>query len=181
MKIYVVTSNENKRNEILQILRIFSSEKFEFKECNCEIKEIQSKDIEEIVKNKSIRAFKKIGHPLIVEQTGLYIDDFGRLPGGLAQIFWDSLKKNGFCKYFTGKTVTAISMIAYCDGKEVHLFKGEIKGIISDKASKENAFAWDCVFQPDGFEKTLAELGEDKHKISMRKEALVKLLEFLEE
>ena len=42
-------------------------------------------------------------------------------------------------------------------------------------------FQWDCVFQPDTYDKTFAEMGEQKNTISMRKIALEKLRNYLEE
>ena len=62
---------------------------------------------------------------------------------------------------------------------EVVTFEGRTEGrIVEPRGSRK--FGWDCVFLPDGEEMTYGELdGERKNRISQRKRALVKLLEFL--
>jgi inosine triphosphate pyrophosphatase len=43
-----------------------------------------------------------------------------------------------------------------------------------------NKFGWDPVFQPDGFDKTFAEMdGEEKNSISHRRRAIEKLIAHL--
>ena len=48
------------------------------------------------------------------------------------------------------------------------LFIGKTEGLIV-KARGDNNFGWDPIFQPDGYDKTYAELDKDiKNKISHR-------------
>ena len=57
-------------------------------------------------------------------------------------------------------------------GKEAKLFVGRCNGKIVEPRG-ENMFGWDPIFQPDGFEKTYAEMdAEEKNKISHRGKAL---------
>ena len=73
---------------------------------------------------------------------------------------------------------TAISLIL--DGKN-YLFEGIIKGEIIKEKRGESGFGYDPVFQPEGYDKTFAELGNDiKNKISHRALAIQKLCEFLQ-
>lgn len=55
------------------------------------IEEIQTTDIEKLVRDKCVKAFRIIGRPLFVEHTGLFIEKMNQFPGGLTQIFWDTL------------------------------------------------------------------------------------------
>ena len=44
----------------------------------------------------------------------------------------------------------------------------------------DHGFQWDCVFQPDGYTETFAEMGTaKKNEISMRRKALDKFAAFL--
>lgn len=170
--IYFLSSNEQKIAEVKSIL---NSEDISICEVNEKIKEIQSKDIQEIVIDKVIKAFEKIGRPILVEQTGLFLMDLGGLPGGLTQIFWDSLNAANFCKYFSNAGTTkvkATTVLAYCDGKKISTFTGEIDGIIVKEPRGPELFQWDCIFQPEGYKETFAEMGQHKNEISMRKIAL---------
>ena len=160
-----------------------------------DIKEIQSKDMKEIVLNKAMKAYKSLQRPLIVEHTGLMIEDFGGLPGGLTQVFWSSFSPPAtsnktddnmatckkFCEHFGGKKVTAVSWVAFCDGKEIKTYKGETEGTIPATPMGESPFQWDPVFVPKNCDQSFAQMTEDeqdgenkKNQISMRRKALDK-------
>ena len=180
MIIYFVSSNEYKMKEVEEIL---SSEAITIRQASQKINEIQSQDMNEIVKDKVIKAFTMIRRPVVVEQTGLLIKEFGNLPGGLTQIFWDSLEADRFSQIFSSigtAEVTAKTVLAFCDGKRVYTFEGTCEGHIVSPPRGNRDFQWDCVFEPDGYKETFAEMGEKKNAISMRKEALEKLRKFLE-
>jgi|SRR5579862_2507264 len=147
------------------------------------IEELQTTDTAALVRDKALRAFEYLGEPLFVEHTGLYLDYLNGLPGGLTQIFWDSLQANLFAKLFgdAANKVLAKTLIGYIDGKKCHLFEGEIAGTISLEPRGPGDFQWDCVFVPDGYTKTFAELGTQKNEISMRRKALDRLAEYLKE
>ena len=74
----------------------------------------------------------------------------------------------------------AKTIVAFCDGKRIKLFEGEISGRIVSEPRGNRDFQWDCVFQPNGYNETFAEMGEKKNGISMRKIALEKLKKYLE-
>ena len=175
MKIRFMSGNEHKIREAQDILSTIGLQVVSVK---TKINEIQSEDSKELVKDKVIKAFKQVGRPLFVEHTGLYVEHFHGLPGGLTQIFWDKLQADKFCEIF-GNTpnVTAVAKttIGYIDGKNIKIFEGEIEGKISDSPRGDRAFQWDCVFIPEGYDKTFAELGDKKNEISMRRKALDKL------
>jgi XTP/dITP diphosphohydrolase len=139
------------------------------------IDELQTLNVEAIVRDKVLRAFDRIGHRLFVEQTCLYLDALNGFPGGLTQPFWDSLEADRFCELFghgDRRGVTARTWIGYCDGQQIHHFQGEIRGTVASEPRGDRAFQWDCVFVPDGHEQTFAEMGEKKNEISMRRHAL---------
>ena len=64
--------------------------------------------------------------------------------------------------------------------KEIHKFEGIVEGeIIRERRGGED-FGYDPIFQPDGYDKTFAELGMDiKNHISHRARATQKLAEYL--
>ena|ERR1700722_2082850 len=172
-EIRFVSSNPHKIAEAKQILE---PQNIEVVASEIKIEEIQTTDTLNLVHDKVLKAFSKIGRPLFVEHTGLYLEHLNGLPGGLTQIFWDSLKADKFAELF-GKlapnhNVIARTAIAYCDGQKIHDFKGEIEGEIVPAPRGNRDFQWDCVFQPKGQELTFAEMGEKKNEISMRRMAL---------
>ncbi len=145
------------------------------------IDELQTEDPQVLVRDKALKAFEYLGEPLFVEHTGLYLDYLNGLPGGLTQIFWDSLRADRFAQLFgtADHKVLAKTVIGYIDGKKCYFFEGEISGTICAEPRGPRDFQWDCIFVPEGFDKTFAELGDKKNEISMRRKALDRLAGFL--
>lgn len=145
------------------------------------IEELQTTDTKSLVRNKALRAFQYLGEPLFVEHTGLYLDALNGLPGGLTQIFWDSLEADRFCDLFgrANNRVVARTVIGYVDGRKCHFFEGEIAGTVAKEPIGRRDFQWDCVFIPEGMSETFAQMGDRKNEISMRKQALDKFASFL--
>ena len=180
-EIRFVTSNPHKIAEAQKILgklglTVLGSD--------AKIEELQTTDASRLVRDKLLKAFDIVGRPLFVEHTGLYLEHLNGFPGGLTQIFWDSLLADRFAELFgklaPNRIATAKTIIAYCDGMRIHEFAGEIAGEIVPMPRGPRHFQWDCVFQPDGFRETFAELGDRKNEISMRRLALDQLAEHLE-
>lgn len=74
---------------------------------------------------------------------------------------------------------TVISLIL--DGEE-YLFEGSVSGTILTERHGKQGFGYDPVFQPDGFDRSFAELSmEEKNKISHRGKAIEKLICFLKD
>ena len=181
MKIHFVSKNEHKIREVQEIL---SDVCVEVVPAKYSINEIQTEDVDSLVRDKLLKAFKIVGRPVFVEHTGLYIESVNDFPGGLTQIFWDKLQADKFSEllgHLNNTSLIAKTVIAYCDTKKIHLFEGKIEGNIAPEPKGDRAFQWDCVFIPKGFKETFAELGEKKNEISMRKIAFDKFKEFLME
>ncbi len=171
-RIRFLSGNGHKIAEASEILKMADVEVIPV---NIDISELQTPDIELIVRDKTLKAFNELGHPLFVEQTGLFLDNMNGFPGGLTRVFWDSLGPEKICQLFgvgaeTG--VVARTQIGYCDGRRIHQFEGSIRGRIAEEPRGDRRFQWDCVFIPENHDHTFAELGELKNKISMRRRAL---------
>ncbi len=178
MKLLFVSKNKFKHAEATRFL---STMGIDVEASHLEIHELQTVDTEALVRDKATRAFAALGRPLFVEHTGLYLDVLNGFPGGLTQIFWDTLQKERFAELFASKAdeVKAVTYIGYVDGRRVHLFRGEIAGKIVSPPRVDLGFQWDCVFQPYGHGKTFSEMGDMKNEISMRAIALLKLRDHL--
>lgn len=179
MQLFFVSRNSFKQMEARLILSPLG---IDVEADHTEINELQTVDTDLLVRDKAARAFKKLGRPLFVEHTGLYLDLLNGFPGGLTQIFWDSLKKERFSKLFAHDThaATARTTIGHVDGRRVHLFHGEIVGRIVNPPRIDHGFQWDCVFVPEGYKQSFSEMGDAKNDISMRRRALEALKKHLE-
>jgi len=181
MELRFVSKSHDKITEAQKILADTGIRIIPYEE---EIQEMQTTDLEKLVKDKVLKAFLKLGRPLIVEHTALYIEELKEFPGGLTQLFWDSVGAQKLLYMMTaiGATkLTAKSLIGYCDGKKVHVFEAEIQGTVSPKPRGTIGFGWDQIFIPEGYTQTFAEIGTKNHEISMRKQAFDQLAAFMKE
>ena len=81
-------------------------------------------------------------------------------------------KKNRKARF---KTVIALNM-----NEHEILFTGICSGTITTSPRGTNGFGYDPIFQPDGFEKTFAEMTlEEKSKLSHRSKAMRELIDYL--
>lgn len=141
-------------------------------------------DPEEIAKEKCRLAARQIKGPVMVEDTSLCFNAMHGLPGPYIKWFLQKLKPEGLSKMLDGfedKTGYAQCIFAYAADaeSEPQVFVGQTPGVIVPPRGSTD-FGWDPVFQPDGFDKTYAEMNKDiKNTISHRFKALDKLREFL--
>jgi XTP/dITP diphosphohydrolase len=177
-----ISSSAEKSLEVGEILAPFG---VAISPVDMKIAEIQTEDLRTLVRRKALTAFDEVRRPLLVEHTGLYLNHLNGLPGGLTSVFWDRLRADRFCELF-GNTadpgLTVNTMVAYVDGRTISYFEGEVVGRVASAPAGERGFGWDCVFVPDGYDVTYAQLASDeKNQISMRRLALEQLAAFLQE
>ena len=169
-----VTGNDNKVREAGDILGV-SLEQVEVRG----IFEIQTLNIEELVKHKCQQAYDSLKCPVLVEDSGLLFNAWNGLPGALVKWFECTVGYEGMLKMlqsFEDRNATAVCCFAIHDGENIHIARGEIEGTIANKIRGSNGFGWDVFFIPDGYDKTFAEMQlEDKNAISHRKKALENL------
>lgn len=172
-----ITGNEGKARELSQILGISIERQ------KIDLDEIQSLDFLEIVEHKVKEAYKIVNGPVLVEDSGLTFEALGRLPGPLIKWFVKELPPEKICKLldaFPDRSATAHCYYAYYDGEELIICDGKVSGKITKAPRGERGFGWDPIFEPEGSEKTFAEMSADeKNADSHRTRALHKLRQFL--
>jgi XTP/dITP diphosphohydrolase len=189
-KILFATNNKFKLNEARHILNI------PVEPINIDIEEIQDIEVDHIVQYKAWEAYKQVKQPVFVEDTGLYFNALNGFPGALIKWLMVTIGTNGslekgsrndniikLLSEFNDKSIFAKTSIgfAYSDSiDEVAIISGVIEGKVPSQCRGRDGFGWDDIFIPEGYDKTFAELGlEEKNKVSMRKQALTRLDNFL--
>jgi non-canonical purine NTP pyrophosphatase (RdgB/HAM1 family) len=120
--------------------------------------------------------------PYLVEQTGLAIDAWNKLPGILTGIFMDSVGNDGICRMMKAypkeedRTATAITDLGYhAPNGKVEVFRGWVRGRIASEPRGSGGFGWEAVFIPEGHDETFAEMNvERKYGFSTRMMAVNK-------
>jgi non-canonical purine NTP pyrophosphatase (RdgB/HAM1 family) len=172
-KLTFITGNPGKAQEVSRYLGS------PVDHVSLDLDEIQSLDLEEIVKDKAMRAYGKLGSQVLVEDVSLVFSAFGKLPGPLIKWFLEELGNEGLCRLLDGKEnrdCSATVCYGLCDGKTVRLVSGAMEGTVAEHPRGSNSFGWAAIFVPTGMTKTYAELSnEEQAPIAMRRKALEKL------
>jgi XTP/dITP diphosphohydrolase len=126
------------------------------------------------------------GIPALADDTGLFVDGLGGLPGvntaryaGPRATYADNvalLLSN--LRGSANRRATFRTVVAFVDGDDERLASGEISGAIAHEPRGTNGFGYDPVFEIDG--RTLAEIPVDeKNEMSHRSRALRSLARLL--
>lgn len=181
MHIAYLTGNLQKFIEAQSILQPWELERVDM-----DLVEIQG-DAQDIACHKARQAFSILGRPLIVEDVSLSCDALNGLPGPYIKDFLRKLGDDGLYNLIDrcgNRRATVSCLAAYVERDiEPLLFLGTLNGqLVSPRGStRHGKYSWNCIFQPDGMEKTMGEMTMAEHaQVSMRKIALEKLKDHLD-
>lgn len=175
--ITLVTSNPHKAAEFKKILV-----GTEIQTATLEIPEIQSFDLQEIVREKVVHAQRVLGGAVMVEDVALDLEVLGGFPGTFVK-FWEKNSRHdlaaGLVQKMGKDRVTARSGFGYADGNRFLYAEGKMDGRFVTRRGTVG-FGFDFYFVPDGETQTLAELGPDrKMELSHRRHGLDAMRELL--
>ncbi len=174
-EIVLVTGNENKLREFRSILgEGLINEKID-------LDEIQSMNLIEICEHKVKQAYGILRKPVLVEDTGFFLDEFNGLPGPFIKFFEEKLGNSAAIKLLgtsDNRVAKQVCCVAYFDGDDMIVVKGEMTGEVTTKLKEGEGFGFDFCFIPQGYDKTFSELGlQKKNEISARLKAIQKFKE----
>lgn len=174
MKLSFATNNIHKVAEAQYILKNYE---IYLEPVNVEKIEIQSDSLDDIATYAAINAYKQIRRPVIVEDSGLFIEVLNGFPGPYSNYVYKTIGLQGILKLLQGEVnrraqfvcVVAIALDEY----NVYLFKGVSEGVISYEVRGNKGFGFDPIFIPtDGDGRTFAEMDmEEKCRCSHRGKA----------
>lgn len=190
-RLVFVTNNRHKLEEIKAIagdsIKIMS-----LKEIGCE--EEIPETAETIRGNALMKAryvSERYGVDCFADDTGLEVIALGGAPGvhtaryasasghdeiGNMQLLLHNLE--GECD----RRARFVTWIALIESGEEKTFEGECVGTILEGMRGIGGFGYDPVFQPEGYEKSFAEMtSEEKNRLSHRGKATRKLIEYLKD
>lgn len=174
--IFLVTHNLRKFKEAKSLIPTLKLIKID-------LPEIQSNNLKKIVREKIKKALDYVDGKIIVEDIALYCEGLKGMPGPFHRFLSEKMSIKDLAKIVISTKNTkakAVSMICFAEGpSKFCFFEGAIEGNIVLPRGK-NGFDWDPIFQPKGYKETFAEMSSKiKNKISMRRKAFDKLIDFL--
>ncbi len=179
--IYFLTNNQGKFNEIKNFL---ADKKIEIQQIKIDLDEIQSVDPKKIIAHKVKEALKHGLKNFFLEDTSLYINGMGNLPGPLIKWFLSELKNPGLARLANkmgNGQAHAETIIAFAKNKQqIYYFSGLTRGkMVAPRGT--NDFGWGPAFQPNGANKTFGQMTTaEKQKWSMRIKAFKKFKKFIQ-
>ena len=182
MTTYLITGNAGKLRELRAVLPA----ELGLLHKELDLDEIQSLDSREIISRKVREAYRIVGEPVIVEDVSAELASLGGLPGPFVKFFMQKLGNDSLYKLGgEGDRITVRCTMGYFDGDQEIIVDGTMDGAITaptDHRKLGSGFGFDSVIIPDGYDKTLYDLGlEVKNTLSHRYHAATKLAAALRE
>lgn len=134
--------------------------------------------------------FQKYGLPCFADDTGLEVSALNGEPGVHSARYAGSSRSDQAnmdllqlkLQAHTYRSAQFKTVITYHDATQVVQFTGIVTGKISEQARGDHGFGYDPIFEPEGINKTFAQMElSEKNQFSHRARALVQLLTFLEQ
>ncbi|MCL2032450.1 MAG: RdgB/HAM1 family non-canonical purine NTP pyrophosphatase [Methanomassiliicoccaceae archaeon] len=179
MKINIITSNPGK---VMEYQRSFEGLGIETVHLKVPYDEIQSSDLEEVVR-KGMEELKSKGiSDFIIDDSGLFIDRLGGFPGVWSAYVQKTIGNEGILKLMNGidNRGAAFKCCIGCSicGRDV-IVTGVCGGIILEEEKGTGGFGYDPIFSHDG-KMSFAEIPlDEKNGVSHRGRAVELLLEKL--
>ena len=188
-QLILATHNDHKAKEFRDILPLYSVQTLADLGHDDEIKETAtSLEGNSFIKAETV--FKRYGHIVISDDSGLEVDALNGAPGVYSARYAGEPRND---QRNTEKLLDELqgafnrkaqfrTVITLMNAENSFQFEGIVKGTIAKSPLGEAGFGYDPVFIPEGVQQTFAELAaNEKNKISHRANAIEKLLHFLNE
>lgn len=133
-----------------------------------ELDELQTPNLQMIVRHKLDQAYAHVGRPVLVEDVSLECTGLHGYPGTFIKWFLKAFDEVSFCGLFQNKDRSALArcMFGYFDGHTKQYFEGILKGSIAYTPTGDNGFGWDRIFIPEGYNTTRAALSAEDDRLT---------------
>ncbi|MBK9033011.1 MAG: hypothetical protein IPL61_17365 [Myxococcales bacterium] len=128
-------------------------------------------DLEATARWRARAAFAALGERCFVENTELEIEGEPARRGSAMKALLEDVGDAGVCARAGGQAAVTRVVVALAEGPadaDVRVFTGELEGAIARAPAGVGGRGWDRVFIPDGYARTMAELGDATYLINMR-------------
>ena len=173
----LVTGNPGKAEELKRICGVDIAHQA------LDLPEIQNLDLLVILRAKAEEAYRQLGTPVIVDETGLEMAGLNGFPGPLIKWLLQAVEAEGLGRLGASigdARIAAHCAVMYLDGERAEIGEGRTCGNLVSPPRGERGFGWDSVFRPDGEDLTYVELEPTrKDEIGHRGKAWRALIEVL--
>ena len=179
MNLTLITSNENKIREFKLLLE----PEIKVEPLKLAYPELRSDDPAEIVEMAAMQLAYKLERPVIVEDSGFFVDALGGFPGTCTAYVSKRIGNKGLLKIMKSvknRKCWYKSAIGYCEpGKKPISFLGVEEGKVALKELGSKGWGQDPIFIPKGKKKTYGQLRKGNDVNVFRRRAIERLKEYL--
>ncbi len=133
---------------------------FELDSRAVDLPEIQSASLADIVTAKAVDARRRLGRPVIVDETSLELDALGGFPGTLVRWMLEATGPEGIARTVHAlgddRATARCRLLLLAGDRRVH-GDGAVRGRIAVEPRGDGGFGWDVIFVPEGWERTWGE------------------------
>jgi len=162
-KVWLVTENPHKFREARAVL---SNHNISLGQIRLPKVEIQSQNLEEIALFAARSIAARVDRPIIVEDSGLFINALNGFPGPYSSYVLRTLGLDGILRLVErarGREAYFQSSIATCLGGRVFkTFSGRVNGVISRRKAGRRGFGYDPIFALRRDSKTFGQMSESR-------------------
>ena len=128
-----------------------------------DVPEIQSDDQEAVSVDKALKYYNLLKRPLVVMDSGLFIDELNGFPGIYTKYALDTIGIDRIIQLLGGATRAYTQRtITYFNGNKSQTFTLKLHGALLKEPRGNNGRNYDKYFLPDGKNKTLAEMTDEE-------------------
>ncbi|MGK4005734.1 non-canonical purine NTP pyrophosphatase [Sorangium sp. So ce1036] len=170
--VYFVSSNERKLEDMTHV---WEDGPTPLRLLRLDVPEVLSSDLDIVVREKAIAAYRLALVPLFVEHGGLFIEHLNGFPGPLVKPFWERLQDRICALIPAGlsRAARVVQKVCYCDGRTLRVYTGGVLGEIAPEQRGDEGIDWEPMFIPAGHTRTLGQMPrEDRLRYSASAEAL---------
>ena len=160
--IYYATSNAGKFRCVENFFKTHHPE-IKVEQFKFDAEEIQSSSQKKVALNKAQQAFDALKKPLLVDDAGVYFQEYNNFPGTITKFLYKGVGFDGIFKLINENSkVSLILTLVYIDGEKTITFEGRCDGTVikpnTDGSDIDNSIPWEFVFIPEGQQKTYYQL-----------------------
>ncbi|HEY6239033.1 MAG TPA: non-canonical purine NTP pyrophosphatase [Thermoplasmata archaeon] len=136
--------------------------------------ELQADRLEDVVRGK-LAALRPSSHPVLVEDSGLFLEGLDGFPGVYSAYAYRTIGLGGILRLLRGRSRRAVfrTVAGVAAGDQRWLTRGESRGTIAPRPRGNGGFGYDPIFIPTGFRTTFAEMTlREKNALSHRGQAI---------
>ena len=195
MRIVFATNNQHKLDEVRHILGD-KVEVLSLKDIGCDVDIPETgTTLEENALQKAQYIYDHYHTDVFADDTGLEVEALNGAPGVYSARYASIIRNSSSTSHDSEANMARLlkelgennnrkarfrTVIALILQGQVHQFEGIVNGEIIRERRGGEGFGYDPIFQPDGYDQTFAELGNDiKNQISHRARATKKFADFL--